>query len=795
MVSPPDPSPLSDARVVVLRGSAHHAGAEAVVKALTVRGVSAVAREWPDARPDAELLVGFLDDRAQARLLGEDDLRVYRSAGTAVPGTFRFPGAEVTAEQARAVATEAVARLRAAGAPWLVADRPIASADDDLLGFRAYANAIAAVLDHPETTTPMTFAIHAPWGAGKSSLGRLVREALQAKPAAGGLHPHVTVWFAAWMHDDAPDLSTALIAAVAQAANRRRPWLRQITDPLPQALRPPPERRNRTAVERLTLAVGAVGLLAGVGQGLHGDPGGDAASWQTGLGGVLALLAVGATRFRETATSVGAFVEDAAQVSGAGSAAAVRDEIAHLVDEATPEGSRMVVFVDDLERCRSPRCVDVLEAINQFMGVPGLIFVVMTDVDAIAVNAEIKHGALVDRLERHAGFGRPGDYGQRFLQKIIQVQFELPVAAGAPLRALTAGASRPARPEDDDADPAEPPAAPPPRRIASLFDPCDAVWRGEAPGEGWLGWMSDGPFFALRIALRAALEWRFGARPDDARELPDGVALWSRRAAAAFGTAHVLALTLGGNLALAWVILDRAFAGRVRADVTHGIGEAAAVLLGLSAASLGVAAWAGIRAFGRERELVTQEVAAARTPGADDQILQFVSGPTARALARQAELLGAGSESRLFDAALREAGDLLPRLPRAVKRLVNRLRLLVYLAEERDMMGGSPALTAAHLGHWAVLHERWPRLGLALRVQPGVLANLRAADPAAFGALAEPYLEVGDLPEDLGRLCRADGLVEVVGRIAALEPAAPAARILPGRSARATTTTGAFDLG
>ena len=40
------------------------------------------------------------------------------------------------------------------------------------------------------------------------------------------------------------------------------------------------------------------------------------------------------------------------------------------------------------------------------------------------------------------------------------------------------------------------------------------------------------------------------------------------------------------------------------------------------------------------------------------------------------------------------------------------------------MLGGEPALEATHLGKWAVLLERWPELGFAIRANPALLADV-----------------------------------------------------------------------
>jgi len=49
---------------------------------------------------------------------------------------------------------------------------------DDRLGYAQYADAIAAFIRHEETRPPLTIGVKAPWGAGKTSLMRMVQERL-----------------------------------------------------------------------------------------------------------------------------------------------------------------------------------------------------------------------------------------------------------------------------------------------------------------------------------------------------------------------------------------------------------------------------------------------------------------------------------------------------------------------------------------------------------------------------------------------------------------------------------------
>src|SRR5262249_40005109 len=127
---------------------------------------------------------------------------------------------------------------------WVLSDRPLEDrfADQDRFQFKDYANALAAVLDNEKTETPFTMAIHAPWGAGKTTLANMLAEQLLQRPRDRGQAPHIICWFNAWMHDDATNLATALIAEVGRTADGFRRLYHRIFNPLPFAMLEPGSR-------------------------------------------------------------------------------------------------------------------------------------------------------------------------------------------------------------------------------------------------------------------------------------------------------------------------------------------------------------------------------------------------------------------------------------------------------------------------------------------------------------------------------------------------------------------------
>ena len=155
----------------------------------------------------------------------------------------------------------------------LAGDRP---SHTDQLGLQRYADALAQFVLHPGTT-PLTVAIHGPWGKGKSTFMQLVeqslrRDSLLLGAAAGtidrqiaevpfgadGQLPRpedragrrarkraqrdvqqrvVTVWFNAWRYQDSTQIWAGLASVITEELEKALPWWRRRLTPIAQAWR------------------------------------------------------------------------------------------------------------------------------------------------------------------------------------------------------------------------------------------------------------------------------------------------------------------------------------------------------------------------------------------------------------------------------------------------------------------------------------------------------------------------------------------------------------------------------
>jgi photosystem II stability/assembly factor-like uncharacterized protein len=93
----------------------------------------------------------------------------------------------------------------------LSSDRPQRGKDKDALGSKNWAWAISRFLRHQKTEPPLTIAINAPWGGGKSSLMNWLKEDLERF----GYRP---IWFNAWHYEKQEQMFPALMERVRTQA-------------------------------------------------------------------------------------------------------------------------------------------------------------------------------------------------------------------------------------------------------------------------------------------------------------------------------------------------------------------------------------------------------------------------------------------------------------------------------------------------------------------------------------------------------------------------------------------------
>jgi formylglycine-generating enzyme required for sulfatase activity len=283
---------------------------------------------------------------------------------------------------------------------------------DDKLDFQPYVDALAEILLDTNTHTPLTLGIFGDWGSGKTSLMKLLKGRL-------GHTPHRrTVWFNAWKYHQEEALWRAFILRVLDALYPREsgegPW----------------EMRSRLSLEKLGEEQRAqVQLLERLQSSLYQtveweDLGRWAMNWRQGgkeLAEVPAYLLFVTTGSEKVAEALG-IKPDLAKLLQRESQQHRLEKLTSMeqfeatfrraLQEILGAEGRLVVFVDDLDRCIPEKAIQVLEAIKLFLDVPGCMFVLGLDAEAIEAAVRARYKGEVKARE--------------YLEKIVQLPFILP---------------------------------------------------------------------------------------------------------------------------------------------------------------------------------------------------------------------------------------------------------------------------------------------------------------------------------------------------------------------------------
>jgi photosystem II stability/assembly factor-like uncharacterized protein len=319
-------------------------------------------------------------------------------------------------------------------------DAPVESVEDDRLGQRALIERLMNFLTNPNTVPPLVISLQAPWGMGKSSMMRMLEANLRNNRAA------VTVWFNAWHHQKEDQLLAYLLETVQRQAVPQ--WLSRtgvsFRLDLIRVRLFDKVRRDRLAM--VLAAVGFVALRVAM-PGLFPPEGWG--SWLTKVGyiavaGVFIRLGTAFKSNPEKLTeNAGGFLVDtfkeAVRLPSLVGKSDVRQEFSeNLKDVAEAlKPQRLVIFLDDLDRCQPEQVVQILEAINFLSSVASVFVIVGADYTKVetlvanqfeylalreAENAQGKTGVSsqeLDPIRLRVGYAR------NYLKKIVNIRLNL----------------------------------------------------------------------------------------------------------------------------------------------------------------------------------------------------------------------------------------------------------------------------------------------------------------------------------------------------------------------------------
>lgn len=284
----------------------------------------------------------------------------------------------------------------------LLSDHPIhpPGAEDaitrDMLDLHERLLAPLDILRHPLTRTPFTIALYGDWGTGKTSAMRWLDQQIhlwnQSENRKSDEYPHLTtVWFYPWKYHKREDVWRGIIAEVILES------LRIGADAaLPARLAKAGKQFGKFLGHSFLHALSNIKFNVGA-----KDP----------VGGIEAGFEISGQAFKDiyeeyqqTARPHAPYLNDfETQLS---------EWVRSIFDD---KSRRLVLFIDDLDRCLPEVTLEVLEALKLYLNIPGLLFV--AGLDRVVIDQIV--------TDHYGKSGVSETVALRYLDKIFQVEIDV----------------------------------------------------------------------------------------------------------------------------------------------------------------------------------------------------------------------------------------------------------------------------------------------------------------------------------------------------------------------------------
>ncbi len=260
--------------------------------------------------------------------------------------------------------------------------------ETDSFTLHSRLGAVYDIIRHKNTRPPLAIAVYGDWGTGKSSAMRWLSDQLTdwsklSKTERKNHYSTRTVWFDPWKYTKREDVWRGLVAEVI---------LRAID-------------LDGASMHTVVEAAKQFGLFLGRSfLNILSSTKITAGAEEAGAEVDLAALSKIADDYRQTTHPEKAYLND------------FESALRNWVDRLLSKDERMVIFIDDLDRCLPEVVLEVLEALKLYLNIPKLIFVV--GLDREVVDAVVKH-----HYDKN-GLGK--DKAAHYLDKMFQVEVEIP---------------------------------------------------------------------------------------------------------------------------------------------------------------------------------------------------------------------------------------------------------------------------------------------------------------------------------------------------------------------------------
>jgi uncharacterized protein YjbI with pentapeptide repeats len=271
----------------------------------------------------------------------------------------------------------------------IITDNPITDAPD----FNKYSRTLSDIIVN--SLPRFAVGIYGGWGTGKTTLMEMIQNQLKEKYK----NEVIPIWFDAWRYEN-EELS-ALVPLVRTIILHLEDYVKELE------FEKNPKKGDLKNLAKKFKKMGEA-ILENSKANAEAGSSGAKASIETDIGKAMDHYKSGGFFFRTKADQSRVYFHK--HISDR-----VKAELERIRKKEATENLKIVIFVDDLDRCTPERALEILESIKTFFDIKGIIFVIGIDPSTIDPIIRTKYGkdSKID--------------GMKYLQKIVQLPYPMPL--------------------------------------------------------------------------------------------------------------------------------------------------------------------------------------------------------------------------------------------------------------------------------------------------------------------------------------------------------------------------------
>lgn len=284
---------------------------------------------------------------------------------------------------------------------------------EDLLGFKVHADLLVDVIKD-DTVLPVTIGVFGDWGSGKSSILKIVEKELTGGRNDGLNDGTLVLYFNGWVFEGYDDAKAALLESIIESFDKHKTIGNKVKDKTAKLLKSVKWMRLLGLSFKKVIIPGAAAFLTG------------GASLLPFLMNEFSQLSKEDLAEKLKGDDAEDFLKDIIKKNEDKEVTVVREFREDFNEMIEKSGiQKLVVIIDDLDRCTPDRLIENLEAIKLFLNVEKTAFII--GADPRIVRFAIEHRYKTDNIENSSD---PDSRNKRivsdYLEKLIQIPYYLP---------------------------------------------------------------------------------------------------------------------------------------------------------------------------------------------------------------------------------------------------------------------------------------------------------------------------------------------------------------------------------